>query len=200
MEIYNAEAENTSEGKTNFLQCFLKSYSNSVIGLSRREIGWACSCRNLNSMKVIRLANLETWQKQQGKHCKRLRWLGIPSNKHFSDSGYFLYPCVCIQTGQSKTLKGYQCNPSMQTLQNYLVCIKVISSYFHTTVPHTLAERFKLCASSLGRNPLTVQSNNLLRNVACRKIIQLLAKQVFQILLWCTNAIGVLNIECRIPQ
>lgn len=199
-ELYNAEAENAWEGKTNFLQCFLKSYSNSVVELSRREIGWACSCKNLNSMKVITLANLETWQKQQGKYCKGLGWLMIPSKKHLCDLGCVLYPCVCIQTGQSNILKISQCNPSMQTLQNYLVCTEVISSVFTPLGPHTFAERFKPCASSLGRSPLTVKSKNPLRNAAGRKIIQLLAKQVFQTLLWCTNAIAVLNSECRVPQ
>lgn len=99
-EIYNAEAENAWEGKTNFQQGFLKSYSNSVVELSRREIGWAFSCRNLNSMKVITLANLETWQKQQGKHCKRLSWLGIPSKKYLCDSGCFLYHMCAFRLGR----------------------------------------------------------------------------------------------------
>lgn len=76
-DIYNAEAENAWEGKTSFQQGFLKSYSNSVVERSRRETGWACSCRNLNSMKVIILANLETWQKEQGKHGKRPSWWGF---------------------------------------------------------------------------------------------------------------------------
>lgn len=150
-ELYNAEAEDAWEMKTNFLQRFLKSYSNSVVELSRREIGWACSCRNLNSMKVITLANLETWQKQQGKHCKRLGWLGIPSKKNLCDLGCFLYPCVCTHIGQSNTLHAWVTLINFQTLQNYPVCIEVISRVFTPLGPHTFAESFNLMPAALVR-------------------------------------------------
>lgn len=65
--------------------------------------------------------------------------------------------CGRSDWAERKVFKSYPSNPSMQTLQNYLVLIRVThQECFHTTGPHTLGERFRPCASSICMSALMI--------------------------------------------